>query len=240
MRSTRRPCSPGPCSCLSAGGAFLMARAVYGTSDRGFTYMPDMAQSVPYDSFAPNPVTRDGKTLQAPVPGTHSARVPAVAVWRHAGGSPACRTRAAQSGSWQPRSTGAAAGCCTRPSASCVTASRDRATARWYRGSRIRRRIRRNAYAAMAPGQILHVITYGSDACRRMPRRFLSSSAGSIVHYVGACSEAEANGHDRSPSKSRCRAEVADGPAFALIALGLTTAAAGLACGRNEPGRTCC
>ncbi len=32
--------------------------------------MPDMAHSVPYDAFAPNPVTRDGKTLLAPVSGT--------------------------------------------------------------------------------------------------------------------------------------------------------------------------
>ena len=32
--------------------------------------MPDMARSLPYDSFAKNPVTRDGKTLQAPVAGT--------------------------------------------------------------------------------------------------------------------------------------------------------------------------
>jgi mono/diheme cytochrome c family protein len=55
---------------LSAGGAFVMARAVYSADNRGFAYMPDMAQSVPYNSFAPNPVTRDGKTLQAPVPGT--------------------------------------------------------------------------------------------------------------------------------------------------------------------------
>jgi mono/diheme cytochrome c family protein len=36
----------------------------------GFEYMPDMAHSLPYDSFAPNPVTRDGKTMQAPVAGT--------------------------------------------------------------------------------------------------------------------------------------------------------------------------
>lgn len=33
-------------------------------------YMPDMAHSLPYDSFAPNPNTRDGKTLLAPVAGT--------------------------------------------------------------------------------------------------------------------------------------------------------------------------
>jgi mono/diheme cytochrome c family protein len=36
----------------------------------GLEYMPDMAHSIPYDSFAPNPNTRDGKTLQAPVAGT--------------------------------------------------------------------------------------------------------------------------------------------------------------------------
>jgi mono/diheme cytochrome c family protein len=33
-------------------------------------YFHDMAHSTPYDAFQPNPVTRDGKTLQRPVPGT--------------------------------------------------------------------------------------------------------------------------------------------------------------------------
>lgn len=37
---------------------------------RGYEYMPDMVYSLAYDSFAPNPVTRDGLTLQRPVPGT--------------------------------------------------------------------------------------------------------------------------------------------------------------------------
>ena len=37
---------------------------------RGYEYMPDMTASVPYDTFAPNPVTRDGITQQAPVHGT--------------------------------------------------------------------------------------------------------------------------------------------------------------------------
>jgi len=37
---------------------------------RAYEYMPDMARSVPYDSFAPNPVTRNGQTLQMPPPGT--------------------------------------------------------------------------------------------------------------------------------------------------------------------------
>jgi mono/diheme cytochrome c family protein len=36
----------------------------------GYEFIPDMARSVPYDAYAPNPVTRDGKTLQAPVAGT--------------------------------------------------------------------------------------------------------------------------------------------------------------------------
>lgn len=32
-------------------------------------YVPEMIDSLPYDSFAPNPVTRDGKTLMAPPKG---------------------------------------------------------------------------------------------------------------------------------------------------------------------------
>jgi mono/diheme cytochrome c family protein len=37
---------------------------------RGFEYSRDMTYSVAYDSFAPNPVTRDGLTLRRPVRGT--------------------------------------------------------------------------------------------------------------------------------------------------------------------------
>jgi mono/diheme cytochrome c family protein len=37
---------------------------------RAYEYMPDMASSVPYDTFAPNPNTRNGMTQQAPVRGT--------------------------------------------------------------------------------------------------------------------------------------------------------------------------
>jgi len=55
---------------VSAGGVFFASQDWYDSSRRGFEYMPDMAHSLPYDAFAPNPVTRDGKTLQAPVPGT--------------------------------------------------------------------------------------------------------------------------------------------------------------------------
>ncbi len=35
-----------------------------------FEFAPDMVDSVPYDTYAPNPVTPDGKTLLAPAPGT--------------------------------------------------------------------------------------------------------------------------------------------------------------------------
>jgi mono/diheme cytochrome c family protein len=36
----------------------------------GYELLPDMAHSVAYDAYSPNPVTRDGLTLQPPVPGT--------------------------------------------------------------------------------------------------------------------------------------------------------------------------
>lgn len=34
----------------------------------GWEFMPDMAHSIPYDAFAPNPIT--GQTLRSPAPGT--------------------------------------------------------------------------------------------------------------------------------------------------------------------------
>ncbi|MBI3664412.1 MAG: cytochrome c [Acidobacteria bacterium] len=39
-------------------------------TQRNREFIPEMVRSVPYDSFAPNPSTPDGKTLQVPVPGT--------------------------------------------------------------------------------------------------------------------------------------------------------------------------
>jgi len=54
-------------ACCFLGPAVL---ACDHTQRPGFEYMPDMAHSLPYDSFAANPVTRDGKTLQPPVVGT--------------------------------------------------------------------------------------------------------------------------------------------------------------------------
>ena len=135
---------------LSTAGAFLAARTVSGTGRRGFEYMPDMAHSLPYNSFAPNPVTRDGKTLQAPVAGTiprgfqplryratpeealragrelHNPVPPAPKRWSRAGSS-------------------------IRRSASCVTVSREPETARWSRGFRIHPRTRRNGSGRCHP-----------------------------------------------------------------------------------------
>ncbi len=36
----------------------------------GYEFIPEMVHAVPYEAFAPNPNTADGKTLQRPVPGT--------------------------------------------------------------------------------------------------------------------------------------------------------------------------
>ncbi|MFO0758310.1 MAG: cytochrome c [Byssovorax sp.] len=39
-------------------------------TETNLEFLPEMVDSIPYDSFAPNPVTRDKKTLIAPVKGT--------------------------------------------------------------------------------------------------------------------------------------------------------------------------
>jgi mono/diheme cytochrome c family protein len=54
----------------SLGLLGFQAGACDHVNQRGLEYMPDMAHSLPYDAFAKNPVTRDGKTLQVPVAGT--------------------------------------------------------------------------------------------------------------------------------------------------------------------------
>src|SRR5262245_41573654 len=40
------------------------------SEQRGYEYMPDMVRDPAYKAFAPNPVTRDGVTMQRPVIGT--------------------------------------------------------------------------------------------------------------------------------------------------------------------------
>ena len=57
---------------IMSAAAVIVAAAGCGasTQTRGFEYMPDMARDPAYKAFAPNPVTRDGLTLQRPVAGT--------------------------------------------------------------------------------------------------------------------------------------------------------------------------
>ncbi|MEI6576183.1 MAG: c-type cytochrome [Bacteroidota bacterium] len=41
-------------------------------NDKGYEYFPDMAHSLAYETYSPNPNYKDGKTEQAPVAGTVS------------------------------------------------------------------------------------------------------------------------------------------------------------------------
>ena len=53
-----------------AAVALAAAGCGAGPQKRAYEYMPDMARGPAYKAFAPNPVTRDGLTLQRPVAGT--------------------------------------------------------------------------------------------------------------------------------------------------------------------------
>ncbi len=48
----------------------LVSIAGCGDNSRGYEVITDMKYSVPYDAFAPNPLTPDGKTSLSPVEGT--------------------------------------------------------------------------------------------------------------------------------------------------------------------------
>jgi mono/diheme cytochrome c family protein len=50
--------------------AVVLAGCGASADRRSYEYMPDMARDPAYKAFAPNPVTRDGLTLQRPVSGT--------------------------------------------------------------------------------------------------------------------------------------------------------------------------
>ena len=59
---------------LALAGVLAAALAGAGcgatSQNRAYEYMPDMARGPAYKAYAPNPVTRDGLTLQRPVYGT--------------------------------------------------------------------------------------------------------------------------------------------------------------------------
>lgn len=169
---------------LSTSGAFLMARAVYGTGSRGFAYMPDMAQSVPYDSFAPNPVTRDGKTLQRPVPGT----IPRGFQPLRYGATPGDALRAGRElHNPVPSSPEALAHGRVLYQTFCYMCHGEQGQGDGplvpripnppsYTSERVRE---------MAPGQVLHVITYGSGRMPSYAAQIPLEQRWLIVHYVG-------------------------------------------------------
>ena len=77
-------------------GAAAVALLAAGCDERdvsqpNFEYAPDMVSSVAYDAFAPNPNTKDGKTLLLPAKGT----IPRNHVPLHYGPGPEEATRAA-------------------------------------------------------------------------------------------------------------------------------------------------
>jgi mono/diheme cytochrome c family protein len=58
------------CCVVSLLAAAALAGCGATSQKRAYEYMPDMARGPAYKAFAPNPVTRDGLTLQLPVAGT--------------------------------------------------------------------------------------------------------------------------------------------------------------------------
>jgi mono/diheme cytochrome c family protein len=60
--------SAAPRAALGIGAALVVACSA--DTRPNYEYMPDMARGPAYKAFAPNAATRDGLTLQRPVPGT--------------------------------------------------------------------------------------------------------------------------------------------------------------------------
>jgi mono/diheme cytochrome c family protein len=55
---------------LMLGAVVLTLGIKRDTALPNYEFLPEMVHSIPFDAFAANPVFPDGKTLQAPVPGT--------------------------------------------------------------------------------------------------------------------------------------------------------------------------
>jgi mono/diheme cytochrome c family protein len=175
---------------VSAAGAFLTARAVAGTSSRGFAYMPDMAQSVPYTAFSPNLVTRDRKTLQAPVAGTiprgfHPLRYGATPEEAVRAGRelrnpiPATPETLARGQLLYETFCLVCHGAQGQGDGPLVPRIPNPPS---YTSERVR---------AMAPGQILHTITFGSGRMPSYAAQIPLEHRWSIVHYVQLLQRAE-------------------------------------------------
>ena len=55
---------------IAAAVMVVLLGAACTSSKPRFEYAPDMVDSLAYESFSASPVTRDGKTMMAPAPGT--------------------------------------------------------------------------------------------------------------------------------------------------------------------------
>jgi mono/diheme cytochrome c family protein len=183
VRSIALACAWTLCIC-SVGGALLLARAV-SSQGRGFEYMPDMARSLPYNSFAPNPVTRDRKTLQVPVRGT----IPRGFERLQYGATPEEAVRAGRElRNPVPRTPETQAQGRVLYETFCLVCHGEQGQGDGplvpripnppsYTSDRVR---------AMAPGHILHVITNGSGRMPPYAAQIPLEQRWSIVHYVGA------------------------------------------------------
>ncbi len=197
-----------------------------------------MAYSVPYNSFAPNPVTRDGKTLQPPVAGT----VPrGFQPFRYAAtpeDGAAGRPRAAQSRCRRAREALAQGRALYETFCLVCHGEQGRGD-----GPLVPRIPNPPAYTservrAMAPGQIFHVISRGSGRMPSYAAQIPYEQRWLIVLYVErAASSAEPRRHDgRRPD--RAPAAVARG-ALALAGSARSRSPPALRGRRRGRGRTC-
>jgi mono/diheme cytochrome c family protein len=166
----------------------VVARASNDAGHRGTEYMPDMAYSLPYNSFTPNPVTRDGKTLQPPAAGTmprgfHPFRYAA---------TPEEALRAGRELSNPiPRSPESLAQGRALYETFCLVCHGERGQGDGplvpkipnpptYTSERVR---------TMAPGRIFHVISRGSGRMPSYAAQIPYEQRWLIVHYVNALGE---------------------------------------------------
>jgi mono/diheme cytochrome c family protein len=153
------------------------------SEQRGYEYMPDMTVSVPYDTFARNPVTKTGMTQQVPVRGT----IPRGFLPIHYARTPEDAERAGRELSY-PRPPDAAAVEQGKRQyetfcAVCHGASGDGdgplvpliPNPPAYSSERVR---------AMPPGRLFHVVTFGSGRMPAYASQVPAADRWSIVAYV--------------------------------------------------------
>jgi hypothetical protein len=163
---------------------------------RGFEYTPDMAYSLAYDSFSPNPVTRDGLTLQRPVRGT----IPRGFLPLHYVATAEDAERAGRRlQNPVPPSARAASKdrCCSRRSAWCATATRRRRRPVDSADSQPAIVYVRAGARRLPAGRIFHVITFGSGRMRSYASQLAPRERWLIAAHVQTL-QREGASHDRA------------------------------------------